>query len=187
MAQISELSWWLILLPPSIALVAGVFVVLRRSWRHRVLATLPLVGNMFHWCGVAQGTRALGHLLRQQQPLPAALRISSQGLRDANVAEVWNQLADEVEAGRALSAAMLANYRLPASVAPLVHWGERTAQLPAALIIVSEMLEGRAQLRAQLVRTIFPPLMFIVIAGGGLFVAMALMLPLISLITNLSG
>jgi type IV pilus assembly protein PilC len=187
-AQISELSWWLIIVPPSAVVLGSVLLaLLKRSWRQRVVATIPLIGNMFHWCGVAQATRALGHLVRQQQPLPAALRISSQGLRDANVAEVWNQLADEVESGRALSAAMLANHRLPASIAPLVHWGERTAQLPDALIIAAEMLEGRAELRAQLVRTIFPPMMFILIAGGSLFVAMALLTPLVSLITNLSG
>lgn len=189
MANMHRFRWWLIAVP-ILALVIWLIVVplcLRRSQRQRVLATVPLLGAMWHWCGVAQATRSLAHLLTQRVQLTEALRVSSSGLRDANVAEVWNQLAAQVEQGIPLSRAMLDTHRLPASIAPLVYWGERTSSLPEALLTISDMLEGRVRLRAQLIRTIAPPILFVVIGGGIYFVIFAVLTPLIMLIQNLSG
>lgn len=189
MAKMHTFRWWLVA-APLIALAAWLLVsrcFLRRSQRERVLATVPLLGPLWHWCGVAQATRALAHLLTQRVQLAEALRVSSLGLRDANVAEVWNKLANQVEQGIPLSRAMLNTYRLPASIAPLVYWGERTSSLPEALLAISDMLEGRIRLRAQLIRTIAPPVLFVVIGGGIYFIIFSMISPLIVLIQNLSG
>lgn len=188
LVQLTDAGVWLYVIP--LCIVAGLMLsrlVLPRARWQRFVATVPIFGPMLHWCGVAQGTRAIAHLITQQIPLPEALRLGSQGLHDANVAEVWRLLAEEVERGTSLSAALLATHRVPASLAPLAYWGEQTHQLPAALLTASEMLEGRVRLRARLIRTVFPPVVFLVIAGAALFTVVALIAPLFGLIFNLSG
>ena len=187
--QINALGWWLVIIPSAIVFLVG--VVLPRClgnvrW-HRLLATVPFAGPMWHWCGVAQGTRALSYLVDQQVPLSTALRLASNGLRDANIAEVWQLLAECIDRGQLLSDAIWENYRVPASLAPLVAWGERSHALGEALRSASDMLEGRVRLRAQMLRVVLPPLLFVMIGCGAFFIVSALLGPLVSLVTNLSG
>lgn len=188
LVELHHLRLWLTLGPLVVLLVVGIVLVcLKRSQRHRLLATVPLFGKLFHWCGVAQASRALAHLTRQAIPLPEALRLSSQGLRDANVAEVWNQLADDVEQGCTLAESMEGTRRLPASIAPLVAASKNLRELPESLLLISEMLEGRVRQRAQLIRTLLPPLLFVVIGVSAFLVVFGLYTPLVTLIQNLSG
>lgn len=187
-ASLYAARMWLIILPVVAVVLALVAkLALPRALQQRLIAVVPLFGALFHWTGVAQATRALAHLIQQEVPLPEALRLSSQGLRDANVAEVWRSLAHQVESGAKLSHAVAATHRLPASLAPLLSWGEQTHNLAEALFMASEMLEGRVRLRAQMIRTTLPALMFIAIGGGAFFHVSALLGPMISLIQFLSG
>jgi type II secretory pathway component PulF len=179
---------WLVVVPLAMLAVAAIVAaVLKKSQRQRVIAVIPFFGSMFHWVGVSQATRRLAHLVKQEVPLAEALRLSAEGLRDANVADVWRMLAAQVEAGQPLSDSLLGTYRIPASVAPLVHWGELTQNLPQALLTASDMLEGRVRLRAQMIRIVLPPIFLIVIGGGAFFMVGAMFVPLIALIQNLSG
>ncbi len=187
--QIYDYRWWLVIVPCGLAILVGLVLPLCLGavrW-NRLLATVPFAGPMWHWCGVAQATRALAYLIDQQMPLAHALRASGSGLRDANVAETWQQLAQQVEAGQTLSYAIGQTYRLPASLVPLVQWGERTGALGEALRGASDYLEGRVRLRAEMLRVVLPPLLFILIGSGALFVVVSLLAPLITLIQYLSG
>lgn len=161
-------------------------VVGASAWQ-RMRATVPLFGPLWHWSGVAQWTRLLGLLVQYRVPLPEALRLAADGSRDANVAQVSRRLADGAEQGRQLSEMLAGTYRLPASLVPLLRWGEQSSALDEALRSSSEMLEGRVLLRANLLRVILPPLALLLIAVAvGLLVA-ALLLPMVQLLDLVSG
>jgi len=152
----------------------------------RVVATLPLVGPLWHWSGIAELARLLGVLLEQDVPLPDALRLAASAAWDANVREVGGNLAAGAEQGGRLSELMSATPRVPASLVPIVRWGERAGQLPEAFRVAAEMFEGRLQMRAELVRTILPPLVFVAVACSVLMLLAGLFLPMISMIQSLS-
>lgn len=153
-------------------------------WR-RAVSSLPLVGVLWHWSGVAELARLVAVLVEDGVPLAASLRLAAAAACDADMREVGGSLAAGVEQGGRLSDRMAASSRVPASLVPIVRWGERTGRLPESLRVAAEMFEGRLQLRAELVRTILPPLVFVVVASGVLFVLAALFLPMISLIQGL--
>lgn len=165
-----------------LVLVLLIRLVLGRAVWRRILATIPLLGPIWHWGGVAQWSRLLGMLVEQQVPLPDALRLAADGSFDANVAEVSRQLASGVDQGRVLSEMLASTYRLPASLVPLVRWGEQSGDLAGALNGVAEMFEGRLRLRSGLLRLVLPPMALLLIAAGVAVLMAALFLPLIELI-----
>ena len=76
--------------------------------------------------------------------------------------------------------------RLPASMRPFVAWGERTGNLPEALRAVTEMLLSRIQMRTVLLRSIAPPVVFILVGMVVGFMIVSLFMPLVALIQGLS-
>jgi len=180
--------WWLCV-PVVGLLVALVFVRLFGGavrWR-RVLATVPLIGPLWHWTGVCELARLLAVLLEQGIPVPEALRLAAGGVHDANMRQVSLWLADGTQRGQPLSTLLESTYRLPATLRPLVRWGERTGELGEAFRVAGVMYAKRVQMRADLVRGVIPPLVYVAVAVTIGFVAIALMLPMVSMIQGLSG
>jgi general secretion pathway protein F len=129
--------------------------------RQRVLASLPLVGRLWDWGGAAAFARLLAILVDSGVPLPDALRLTGGGVRDANVRDLCGVLSEAVSQGRSLADSLAATPCLPASLVPLVRWGEKTGELADAMRIASDMFVGRIRLRAVLLRSVSPPLVFL--------------------------
>ena len=70
-------------------LVAG-----RASWR-RLLSSIPLIGPLWYWSGIAEWTSLMSVLLKHQIRLPDALRLAGYGTRDEQIGRVSRQLADD--------------------------------------------------------------------------------------------
>ena len=155
------------------------------AWRGLV-ATIPLIGPIWHWSGVAQWTRLLGLMLEYHVPLPDALRLSADGSLDSNVGQVARQMARGAEQGRSLTEMLSSTYRLPATLVPIVQWGEQSNELASALRSASDMMEGRVRLRANLLRVILPPFVLLAIAVGVGLMIVALLLPLTMVLDEFS-
>ncbi|MCA9146100.1 MAG: type II secretion system F family protein [Planctomycetales bacterium] len=153
---------------------------------HRFTTTMPLIGPIWQWSGTAAFTRLLATMLECGIPLPDALLLTRDGVPDPEVREVASLFARGVENGRSLSDAMTESNRLPASITPFVRWGERTGKLPEALRAVTDMLLLRVQMRTMLLRSIAPPVVFILVGVLVGFIIISLFMPLVSLIQGLS-
>ena len=163
-------------------------LVIGRARFRRIIWYMPIFGLLFQWTGTAEFTRLLSVLLAQGIALPDAMRLSADGVKDAHVALVAKELAIKTDAGQVLSEALVEDLQLPATMIPIVRWGETLNELPEAMRAASEMFEGRVQLRCSWLESIFPALMFILIGGFVLFsILPGLFLPLLDLITNLSS
>ncbi len=95
---------WLLGTGAVFVLVVAIFRLFggRARWR-RCLSTVPIIGVLWHWSGVAELSRVLAVLTEQDIPLPEALRLAADGVHDANMSEVSRDLAAGVEQGSALS------------------------------------------------------------------------------------
>jgi type II secretory pathway component PulF len=147
---------------------------------------MPLIGPIWQWSGTAAFSRLLATMLECGIPLPEALRLSRDGVRDPEIREVAKQFASGVEQGRTLAELLTESNRLPASITPFVQWGERTGKLPEALRAVTDMLLQRVQMRTLLLRSIAPPVVFILVGLLIGFMGVSLFLPLFSLIQGLT-
>lgn len=171
-------------------LVAGALLAFRlvggaALWR-RLLGTVPLIGVLWHWSGVAELARLLSILTERGIPLPEALRLAAAGVHDADMRDVSRRFAVGVEQGRLLSELIASSGRLPLSLEPIVRWGEQSGELHEAFRLACEVFEGRLQMRAALVRSILPPLVFVGVATFAAVVIAGVYLPIISMIQGLS-
>ncbi len=179
------------LLPVVVILVVILAIVAR--WRlgradwQRWLASAPVVGPLWHWLCLLEWIGLLRVLVQNGMTLIDALRLSADGVSSVNVGQISQSLAEGVARGRDLSQMIESQPQIPASLVPLVRWGEETGGLAESLAMGQEMLEDRVRMRSLWLRAALPPILFIAIGSFVVFVIMALMGPLISLISNLSG
>jgi type II secretory pathway component PulF len=176
-------SWILMAL---LILLAGGMVVARlalgaATWR-RLLATLPLVGVLWRWSGTAQFARTLAVLTEGNVPLPDAVRLAGDSVRDLDVQASCEQMAMAIESGQSLAGAMQAAAVLPRPLTPYVRWGEIHGNLPDAMRAASEMFEGRVRLRSEAVRQILPPLIFVMVLVLACVMASVILVPMVSLL-----
>lgn len=161
-------------------------IVLGRVRWQQLTSSLPVVGPLWRALGVAEWSGLMSVLLRHEIPLPNALRLAGHGVRNAYVGAVSLRLADGVARGRPLSQLMFSYPELPATLIPLVAWGERSGTLSESFQVGRTMCEKRAGSRGVLLQSIVLPLVFAGIVGVVWFVVVALFAPLINLISMLS-
>lgn len=168
----------------------GVLLVFRlvggaALWR-RLLGTVPLIGVLWHWSGVAELAKLLSILTERGIPLPEALRLAAAGVHDADMRDVSRRFAVGVEQGRVLSELITSSGRLPLSLGPIVRWGEQSGQLDEAFRVACEAFEGRLQMRAALVCSLLPPLIYVVVGTFAAVAIIAVFLPLVTCDIGLS-
>jgi type II secretory pathway component PulF len=130
------------------------------SW---LMTNLPLIGDSWHWIGVAEMLRALSLLVEHRVPLAEALRLTAGGISDGYVASQCSRLAASVEKGTSLTMSLVNLRTLPVSIVPLVHWGERHNTLAEGLRSAAEMIEGRLKFRTGLLAQVIPPVIFLLV------------------------
>jgi type II secretory pathway component PulF len=150
----------------------------------RLLTKIPFLGPMLLWRSVATWTRLLGLFLENDIPAPEALRFAADGISDANVAAESRRIAQLTAVGRPLAEAVAAMRRLPASLVPIVRWGENAGALPEALRAAGEMFENRVRVRATFLQSALPPIMFIFVALGVLALLNALIAPMVNMVST---
>ncbi len=147
---------------------------------------LPLFGPLWRWSGLAEWSGLLSVLIRRQVPLSEALQLAAAGVRDADLSRLSLQLAEAAGRGQPLSQLVAETRRMPASLVPLLRWGEQAGVLADALAAGRAMFESRVATRAWLLQSILPPLLCVAIGAAFMLLIMGLFLPLISMISALS-
>lgn len=150
------------------------------SWIWPVLYRVPMLGPLLRWSHLSQFARMMGLLLEQEVALPDALRLSAAGVRDANLARACCGVAADVEKGQVLYESMASRRQFPASLVPVVEWGQRAPALPDAFRAASEMFEKRVCSQGTLLESLLLPMMFLAIVTFVGFLVIAMFLPLIS-------
>jgi general secretion pathway protein F len=183
-----DVGLWIVLTMLLCAVVAAIIirqVIGAAAWL-RWIATMPIVGRISYWSGLAEWTGLMGVLVHQEVPLPEALRLSAAGVRNAYVGNIVASLATSTEGGKNFSDALTENRQVPASVVPVIRWGERMGSLPEALSTTRELLQRRVRIRALMLRAVIPPMLFVLIVCQVAAMVIALFLPLVNLIQGLS-
>ncbi len=162
-------------------------VLLSPAARQRLIVRIPLLGPAIAWRAVAIWSRWMELLLALGIPLPRALELAGDGAASASLASDSTRLASDVSSGKLLSDSIRRTKSLPASLEPLIRWGEQTSDLPDAFRGAGDMFENRAQMRTTLLVSSLPPIVFVLVALGVVFLFNSLLMPFVSLIRALSS
>jgi len=147
----------------------------------------PGLGPLYRWGVQADVLRTLGRLLAVGRTVPAALAflavsddlpaVARRGARKA---------AARVDRGEPLDAALEASGLLPTNAAPLVRSAERVRNLPWALVELGDHLAGRAVRLVRRLSLVLSPVLVVLVGLVVGFIALAMFLPLIQLLTGLT-
>jgi general secretion pathway protein F len=168
-----------------VALLLVRFVAGPAAWS-RFLGTAPLFGPIVTWSGAAAFAQMMAVLLDYDIPLPRALELTSDAVRDCNVRAVCRVLAVDVANGQTLANGLEEGGLLPETLVPFVRSGEQQGDLSNALRLASQVFVERIGLRASLLSSISPPVIFVFVGLGIGFSVIALFMPLVALISGLS-
>jgi type II secretory pathway component PulF len=188
------LFWWrdvgLYVIGGSLLVLLGIWALMRvvmskAAWC-RFVAGTPIFGRLWYWSGTAEWAGLMSVLVKNEVPMPEALRLAADGVSDAYVREMSHALAESVSRGRSVSQMLSSGNSLCASLGPLVRWGEDTGALGEAFDAGRDLLDRGVRTRALLLQTVLPPFLFIGIGSAVSFVVVSLFIPLINLVQGLS-
>lgn len=131
--------------------------------------------------------RSLGQLLAAGRTVPQALQFLaySDDLPGVVQGKLGLALA-ATERGEPLDAALNGAGLLPSNMVPLVRSAQRVQTLPWALGELGESLSGKAFRVVRKLTLVVAPLLIIAVGAVVAFVALAMFMPLIQLLTRLS-
>ncbi|HTV84947.1 MAG TPA: type II secretion system inner membrane protein GspF [Dyella sp.] len=180
--------WWLIIL----LLVAGVLVwrsrmrdpALRLAWHERVLK-LRLVGPLVLKVETARLARTLGTLVKNGVPLLSALGIARQVTSNRALDQSLVQATEMVKGGNGLSLALSQSQRFPRLAIQMVQVGEEAGQLDAMLLKVADTFELESRRSIDRLLAALVPALTIVMTVFVAIIMAAILLPLLSLTSNI--
>ncbi len=176
----------------AVAVIGGIGLVSARFLagpidRRRIILGIPLYGPMLRWSVLAEYCHMVGLLVESEMPLPEALELAGQGVNDPALAKTGMELRRSVEHGRTLSESLVLWPSCPAGLREVLDGSEDRGDLSPSLHMAGDMFEARAQAQASFASTLIAVFTVLFVVWGIGFVITALYMPMINLISRLSG
>jgi type IV pilus assembly protein PilC len=148
---------------------------------------LPLFGDLLTKTSVARFSRTLGTLVSSGVPILQALQITRDTAGNERVSEAITSIHDNVKEGESMVAPMEASQIFPPMVVSMVQVGEETGQLPDMLTKVADVFEEEVDVAVSGLTSLLEPVMIVLLALIVGTIVVALFLPLITIIQDLTA
>ncbi|QBG49066.1 type II secretion system F family protein [Verrucomicrobia bacterium S94] len=180
--------------PVGLAVLAGIAIflaVLKRFRRGRYLLdalklALPLFGKLIRMSALARFARTLGTLMESGVPVLQALSIVKETLNNELISNAVQDIHDNIKDGESMAAPVEANPVFPPIFAGMVEVGEETGELPDMLLKTADMYEDEVDNIVAGLSSIIEPLLIVILALVVGTIVIAMFLPMVSIIGNLS-
>ncbi|MDU8430711.1 type II secretion system inner membrane protein GspF [Pseudomonas syringae pv. actinidifoliorum] len=172
-----------------IALIWGMAIRMRdpqRRERHdRRLLGIRVIGPLLQRIEAARLTRTLGTLLANGVALLQALVIARQVCTNRALQAQVEQAAESVKGGGTLASAFGAQPLLPDLALQMIEVGEQAGELDTMLLKVADVFDVEAKRGIDRMLAALVPALTVVMAGMVAVIMLAIMLPLMSLTSNI--
>jgi type IV pilus assembly protein PilC len=148
---------------------------------------IPLFGDMLTKTSVARFSRTLGTLVSSGVPILQALQITRDTAGNLRVSNAVENIHDNVKEGESMVTPMEASGIFPPMVVSMVQVGEETGQLPDMLTKVADVFEEEVDNAVAGLTSLLEPVMIVMLALVVGTIVVALFLPLITIIQDLTG
>jgi type II secretory pathway component PulF len=176
----------------------GMFV--SRGVRDGLVAWTPVVGSLWRYTAWAEFCHLLAMLIEAKIPLPEALRLTGWAVENREVDRACHAMAQGVEQGASLSAAMAAEIpgadpaglrairrSMPDGLPRLLQWAEDRAAIAEVLHMAGETFQARSRAEVAFGGAAAAFLATTAVIFGVFIVVVGMFLPLITLVSKLSG
>nr|ADI18488.1 type II secretory pathway, component pulf [uncultured Verrucomicrobiales bacterium HF4000_13K17] len=172
MSGFFENWWWLVLI------MGGLFVFFLKSYlssprgRERFdgwILEAPLISRIVRPNLFGQFSRTLGALLQNGVPVLTALRITESVVQNVVIQQAIAKTREGVTDGKTLAQPLARGGVFPKLLVDLVHIGEQTGDVPAALNNIAETYDNELTVNLRTVTTLIEPILIMFIAGAVAF------------------
>ncbi len=148
---------------------------------------MPVLGPVISKVCISRFTRTLGTLVSSGVPILQALIIVRETAGNVIVAEAVNKIHESVKEGETITAPLEGSGVFPPMVVSMVDVGEQTGALPEMLLRIADDYDEQVDNAVAAMTSLLEPIMivFLAIIVGSIVIAM--FLPLIQMISNMSG
>lgn len=184
----SFLGWWFL---PALVVFAWL-VWIASDWlgweraRDALASRVPLFGEARRSAALGEFCRLLSLLVKYQVGLPEAVRLAAGSVRDTDLREACLELATRIEAGESLTEAATAIGRFPQDLLHLFRWADRGDDFAEGLQNASDVLSAQSRVHSHTLAIVCEPAVTIAIGITVGLTVIALFMPLVKLLNDLS-
>jgi len=153
----------------------------------RVLFRLPKIGGFVQIVTVSRFARTFGTLMSSGVPILQSINITRDTLSNVVIAESLERVHDRVRDGEPLSVPLEQSGVFPQMVTSMIQVGEETGQLPEMLNRVADIYDEEVDNAVGALTSIIEPVLIVFLAVVVGTIVLAMFLPLITLITQMTG
>jgi len=171
-------NWWWALLGGMLAVALVLFVAVRtppgRYARDRMVLALPVIGDTVEYALVERFCRILSSMVGAGVPLPEALQVATESLRNRVFTRALAGVEDAMLEGEGLATPLVRTGLFPPTAAQMMRVGEETGTLDTQLNVTAQYYEGELDYKIKKVTSLIEPIVIIAMGGIVGFVAIAL-------------
>ncbi|MSR72735.1 MAG: pilus assembly protein PilC [Opitutia bacterium] len=153
----------------------------------RIIFKLPKIGGFVQIVSVSRFARTFGTLMASGVPILQALNITRDTLDNVVIANSLERVHDRVRDGEPLSIPLEQTGVFPQMVTSMIQVGEETGQLPEMLNRVADIYDEEVDNAVTALTSIIEPVLIVFLAVVVGAIVLAMFLPLIALITQMTG
>src|SRR5947209_266148 len=153
----------------------------------RIKLKIPVMGLIAKKSTVARTTRTLGTLVQSGVPILEALNIVRDTAGNAVFERAFDRVYDSIREGETIAQPLREARIVDEIVVNMIDVGEETGELDTMLNKIADNYDEEVEALVEGLVSLLEPIMIMVLGGIIGFIVISLFLPLISLISNLSG
>jgi len=153
----------------------------------KVQLSVPPFGSVVSKVAISRFTRTLGTLVSSGVPILQALTIVKETAGNVIISNAISQVHESVKEGETITSPLEASGVFPPMVVSMVDVGEQTGALPEMLLRIADNYDEEVDNAVASMTSLLEPIMIVFLAGIVGSIVIAMFLPLIEMIKNLSG
>jgi type IV pilus assembly protein PilC len=182
--------FWLIPLVPTVFWIVTKLLYRNKTGAYvldRMKLYIPVMGQIIEKSTVARTTRTLGTLVQSGVPILEALNIVRDTAGNAVFERAFTRIYESIREGETIAQPLREARIVDDIVVNMIDVGEETGELDTMLNKIADNYDEEVEVLVESLVSLLEPMMIVVLGGIIGFIVIALFLPLIQLITKLSG
>ena len=148
---------------------------------------MPALGPVISKVAISRFTRTLGTLVSSGVPILQALTIVRETSGNVIISNAISKVHESVKEGETITAPLEASGVFPPMVVSMVDVGEQTGAMPEMLLKIADNYDEEVDNAVAAMTSLLEPIMIVFLAVIVGSIVIAMFLPLISMISNMSG
>ena len=148
---------------------------------------LPVVGQLCSKIAVTRWTRTLGTLISAGVPILDAINVTAETAGNEVYSKMLNNVNNSIRQGDTFAGPLRQSKTVDLIVSSMVSVGEETGDLDKMLMKVADNYDEQVDVLVASLMSLLEPIMILVLGAVVMVIVLAMFLPMIQIITGLSG